>query len=150
DVTEIVILSPVLSHRPIDLAGQLVPDRFWITIASDRRVHSLPDVPLPTRTTIIPEREFHVVHVFDRRRELAEVVPLAGPRHLFPLRVGVVSILMLVNIDDGVSAKIDGIGTRDPRAVVLIRVENLCGHCLPATGRAAVEKARPAFADPAK
>ncbi len=36
DVAEIVILSPILSHRTIDLPRQLVPDRFWITVAPNR------------------------------------------------------------------------------------------------------------------
>src|ERR1700752_1720871 len=85
DVGEIVILTPVLRHGTIDLAGQLVPDRFGITVASDRRIDRLPNVPLAARATVRSEREFHVVHVFDRGREFAEIVSLAGTRHSFPL-----------------------------------------------------------------
>ncbi len=57
---------------------------------------------------------------------------------------------MFVNVDDGIRAEIDRIGTRDPCAVVLIRIEDLHGHRFPTAGRATVKKARPSFADAAK
>ncbi len=47
DVTKIVVLAPVFGYRMIYFSGLLVPDRFGIAVAAGRRIHCLPDIPLP-------------------------------------------------------------------------------------------------------
>src|SRR5687768_2773989 len=150
DVTEIKILTPVFSDGAIDLAGQLVPDRFRIAVASDGRIHRLPNIKLAAGTAIRPQRQFHVIHVFDSCGQLAEIVSLAGTQYALPLRIGVVSILMLVNIDDGVGAKVDWVRTRSPTSVVLVGIEDLHGHGFPTASRTAVKNTRPAFPNATK
>ena len=46
NVTEVVVLAPVLGDPVIDLAGEFVPDPLGITILSHRAVDGFPDVPL--------------------------------------------------------------------------------------------------------
>src|ERR1700754_1345298 len=55
-----------------------------------------------------------------------------------------------IDVQNGVRAEVDRIGTRGPTAVVLVWIEHLHGHRFPAAGGTAVEKTRPAFADAAE
>ena len=78
---------------------------------------------------------------------MAAVVAVRGRRDLAPRAVPVIRVLVLVEVDDGVLAKVDGIRARGPRAVVLVGVENLSAERFPSARRAAVHEARPARAD---
>ena len=59
-------------------------------------------------------------------------------------------VFVLVEIDVGVGAEVDGIGARDERAVVVIGIEHLHGDGFPSAGDAAVDEARPSLADGAE
>ena len=75
---------------------------------------------------------------------------MAGPRRVLEERVEEVGVLVLVDIDDGVGAKIDRIRARCPAAVVVVRIQHLHAERLPPAGRPAVHEARPRLADAAE
>ena len=62
----------------------------------------------------------------------------------------VVGVLVLVDVDDGVGAKVDRIRAGDPAAVEVVGIEHLHRHRFPAARRPAVHEARPALADAAE
>src|SRR5208337_2964352 len=57
------------------------------------------------------------------------------------------SVLVVVQIDGGVGAKVHRIGTGDERAVIVVRIKLLHGHGFPAAGGTAVDEPSPALAD---
>ena len=60
-----------------------------------------------------------------------------------------ISVLVLVDINDGVGAEVDRVGAGRVAAVVFLGIEDLGCQGFPAAGRAAVEESRPAGAQAA-
>ncbi len=58
-----------------------------------------------------------------------------------------VGVVVLIDVDLGKGAKIHGVRTSTECTVVLIRVEDLHRQRLPAAGRPAIQKPRPALTD---
>ena len=56
---------------------------------------------------------------------------------MFPLAVGAVSILVFIEVDDGVGAEIYRIRTGTPGTVILVGIKYLRRQRFPSTGRAA-------------
>ena len=90
-----------------------------------------------------------MVHLLERCRDVS--LPVAPPGAGGPLEgaVEVVGVSVLVEVDHRERAEVDGVRTGDPRPVVVVGVEHLRGHGLPAPGGAAVEETRPPLPDPA-
>src|SRR5262245_34949404 len=88
DVAEVVVLAPVLGDRAIDDPRPLVPDRLRVAVGPHRRVDGLPDVPLPAGAAVRAEHELQAVRLLDRRRDVAQVVAVAGTRHLLEGALG--------------------------------------------------------------
>ena len=90
--------------------------------------------PLIAGARIGAEHQLAMIHLFQRGADLTEVIAPARPRRSFEFAVDIISVLVLINIDDGVSAKINRIGTRGPAAVVLVGIKNLRRERLPPAG----------------
>src|SRR6266545_765884 len=145
NVAEVVIFAPVFGDRAVYLAGHLVPDALRIAVGACRRIDGLPDVPLIARPALRPQNQLLMVHLFERRGQMAEIVAESGARRALPLALDVIGVLVFVDVDDRVGAEIDRIGTGRETSVEHIRVEHLRGQRLPSAGRAAVSEARPAL-----
>ena len=150
DVAQVVVLAPVGRRVGINFAGQLVPDAPRVAVRSDRRENCFPDVVLVARARSGAEGQLAVVGLFHGATHLTQPVAAAGARRALPARFNVIGIFMLINIDDGVGAKIYRVGAGGPAAVVHIGVENLRGQSFPAARRAAIGEAGPAFAKAAE
>src|SRR5262245_13788128 len=145
NVAEIVIVAPVFGDRTIYLAGHLVPDALRIAVGSHRRVNRLPDVPLIARPALRSQNQLLVIHLFERRGQVSEIVAESGARRALPLALDVIGVIVFVDVYHREGAKIDRIGTCRETSVEHIRVEHLGGQRFPAAGRAAVSEARPAL-----
>src|SRR5215813_3851860 len=145
DMAQVVIFAPVFGDRAVYIAGHLVPDALRIAVWAYRRIDGLPDVPLVARPALRPQNQLPVIHLFERRGQVAEIIAESGARRALPLALGVISVLVLVYVDHRVGAEIDRIGTCRETSVEHIRVEHLRGQRLPSAGRAAVSEARPAL-----
>src|SRR5271165_6963131 len=150
DVREIKMIAPIRRYRGVDGAAQLVEYRLGITVRGSRSEYRLPNIVLAAGTAAVPLRQLHVIGIALSGEDFAQVI---AKRRAFDRR-GIagqgVGILVLVEVNDGVGAKVDRIRTCGKRAVVHIRIEDLSGKRLPATGRPAVGKARPSGADGAE
>src|SRR5688572_6663535 len=91
-----------------------------------------------------------MVHIFNGCGQLSEIISLTGSGYLFPGSIGIVGVVVLVDIDNGVGAKIYRIGTRAPCAVIFVGVKNLSRKRFPAAGGTAIHETGPALADASK
>src|SRR5258705_2215290 len=112
-----------------------------------RSVHRLPDAPLLAGTALVAEHQLHAVELRDRPADVSQVVAFAWARHAQERTLEPVGVRVLVDVDHGIGAEVDGIGARAPGAVVLLGIEDLRRHGLPAARRSAVHEAGPAAAE---
>src|SRR5215471_16936281 len=107
----------------IYFAGHLVPDAFRIAVWARRRKNGLPDVPLVARPAFRSQNQFLVIHLLERRGQMAEIVTESGARRALPLALDVIGVLVFVDIDHREGAKIDGIRTGRETSVEHVGVE---------------------------
>ena len=88
-----------------------------------------------------------MIEILDGSIDLAEIVAMDGPLDLFEGAVYEIGVVVVVDVDQGVGAEVDGIGTGGEGAVVLVGIEDLDSEGFPAAGGAAVEEAAPPFAE---
>ena len=150
DVTHIVVFFPVVGNVVVDLAAHLVPDAHRVTVFAHRRIHRLPDIPLPARTTLVANDQFHVVFVFHRDRYVAEVIPVSRPLDGAEIALHAISVFVFIDVDRRVMPKVERIRAGGKSPVELIRIQNLHAESLPATGGTAVKETRPSFAETAE
>ena len=149
DVAEIVVLAPEVGHRVVDDAGPLVEDRLRVAVSADRRVHRLPDVPLPAGPPVGPQHQLEVVHVGDGRLDVAEVVSVAGTGDLLPASLVVVGVGVLVDVDLRVLLEVDRVGAGGEAAVELLGTSP-GPERFPPSGGPAVHEPRPSLPDAAE
>ncbi len=99
---------------------------------------------------MIAQRQFVGVGLLGGDEGVAQVVAHGRLRHALVRAFQVIDVLVLVDVDVGVGMEVDGVGAGGKGAVVVLRIEDLHGQSLPAAGRAAINKPRPALADSAK
>ena len=145
DVAEIIIFPPVFGYFVVDLPRQFIPYRFGITILPHRRINRLPDVPLIPRTAFCRDSQFLVIGVFQSATDLSQPISLARPRRPFEKTVEKVGVLILIDVDQTVLAKIDRIGTSRITPVVFVGIKNLDPEGFPAAGGSPVKSACPAL-----
>ena len=101
----------------------------------------------PPGTAVRAEHQLQAVGLLERRRDVAQVVPVPRPRHLLERALRPVRVLVLVDVHDGEGAEVDRVGTGGVGAVVLVGVEDLHAQRLPASRGPAVHEAGPAPAE---
>src|SRR5512145_520081 len=99
-MAEVVVFAPVFGDRTVYLAGHLIPDALRIAVGAHRRIDGLPDVPLITRPALRPQNQLLVIHLFERRGQVSEIVAESGARRALPLALDVISVLVLVDVND--------------------------------------------------
>ena len=142
DRVQVVVLLPIFRHVRIDDAGALVPDRLGVAVGPDRRVDGLPDIPLLPGPALGAEGELVAVGIFERRGNMSQVIAGARPFNRMKGALVAISVLVLVDINDGISAEVNRVGAGRVASVVLLGIEDLGCQGFPATGRAAVEESR--------
>ena len=132
------MVAHVVRHAVIDLAGELVPKRFWIAVLAHWAVGRLPDFQLLAGAPVAAQRRLEPAHLRHGHFHLTFVRPLQGPRGLEPgmtrLKEG---IIIIVYICELIMLEADGIGVKGPGATKKVRVVKLEREGLPATRRAA-------------
>src|SRR5208337_2619609 len=144
---EIIVLLPVCDHRGIDLAGLLVEDRFGITVFAHRSENGLPYIKLLPRASVRAQGKLVLVHALHGGKRATEIIPHAWLCDLRVRALNIESVLVVVQIDGGVGAKVHRIGTGDERAVIVVRIKLLDGHGFPTARGTAIDEPRPALAD---
>src|SRR6516164_2847677 len=118
------MVAPISSNSGIDLTRFLVKDSLGVPVRANRRENRFPDIVLFTGAALSAERPFVVIQITLSCRDVAEIV--AHPR-LFDclVRTGdYKGVLVLVEVNGRISAKIHRVGACDKSAIVTIRMED--------------------------
>ncbi len=91
-----------------------------------------------------------MIHGLDGGGDVAEVVALAAAGNLLVGALGEVGVLVLVNVDGGVGAEVDGVGAGTEGSIEFGGVEDLGGEGFPTAGGTSVGETGPALADAAE
>src|SRR3990172_7624388 len=147
DIGEVVVLPPELGDVLVDDSRLLVPDALRIAVFTGGREHGFPDVPLLSRAGLRPQDQLQPVQLGDGRAHVTQVVSQSRPRGLLPVAVEVVGVLILIDVDHGIRAEVDGIGAGGIAPVVLVGIEDLHPERLPSARRPSVEEAGPTLTE---
>src|SRR3974390_3004266 len=91
-----------------------------------------------------------MVHLLHGGGREVLVVPVAGAWHAFVRAFPEVGVFIVVNVDHGKGAEIDGVRAGDKSGIVKVGVEDLGGERFPAAGGTAIEETSPAGTEAAK
>ena len=140
---------PVRHHLTVNRSGQRIDHLRRVAIRPGRRKHRLPDVPLLGGA---PARAQHVligVLSASLRNDRSIRFAVGRNRHLAKIPLAHKRVGVLVEINVLVGMEIHRIGTRHPRAVVKVGIENLRRRRFPSARRSAECGPRPSLADAA-
>src|ERR1700733_14225415 len=150
DVRQVEMLAPVIGNGRIDDSRDLVEYRLRVAVCTDRAEYRLPDVVLAARAAAVSLREFHIIFIALRGEYLTQVVAKRRSFDRERLALQGVGARILVEVDDGIGAEIDGIRAGCECAVVHVRIKHLRRKRFPSAGGAAIGETCPARADAAE
>ena len=150
DETQIEVVAPVSRDVRIDDASGRIPDGLGITVGTDGTEDGLPDAELLGGAAVGTHDFFPADGGLHDSEDFARGVAHFGARKLGKRTLLPKRILILVDVDGLVGAKIDGIGAIGVGVVVKIGIEDLRGGGFPAPGGAPFESASPGLSDAAE